>query len=132
MFDYTIDYLSNPKETIYFINSPSYVILKAMVEDVSIKTFMRNREMVQTTSYTVKTTIEDNETYVELDESDIFLTYEEAYQYIFGNDETPTPTSTPLPTETVVPPTSTPLPTETMVTPTPSPPSSNCDVTQRN
>lgn len=119
--------MANPLEIIWFINRATLAIYSGVVESVHIKTFMRNNTLIDEIEYQVKTKINGIETYKRIKEDDIFLSYEEAYENIFGILPTPSPTNTfgisPTPTPTGTPtPTPTPTPTVTeSVTPTPTP-----------
>lgn len=149
---YSIDYLANPLETIYFVDKNTLAIYSGVVESVHIKTFMRGGTIIDTIEYRVRTTLGGILTYHTVKEGDIFLSYEEAYESLFGIMPTPSPTVTigisPTPTPTssmtrtptptpsgTIPPTVTPTPTigvsstpSPSVTPTPSP-SATAEVT---
>lgn len=141
---YSIDYLARPPETIYFVDKRTLAIYSGVVESVHIKTFMKDSTIIDSIEYQVMTVINGDEGYERVKERDIFLSYDDAYESLFGVLPTPTPTvswatsptpttsatrsPTPTPSSTIgvsVTPmesmTPTPTPSSTMfITPTPS------------
>lgn len=126
-FPYSIDYLANPLETIWFVDRSTLAIYSGIVESVHIKTFMKSNTLIDEIEYQVKTKLKGVETYKRVKENEIFLSYEEAFESMFGVYPTPTPTNTfgisPTPT-----PTHTPTPTPSLTpsitvsnSPTPTP-----------
>ena len=126
-FPYSIDYLANPLETIWFVDRSTLAIYSGIVESVHIKTFMKSNTLIDEIEYQVKTKLKGVETYKRVKENEIFLSYEEAFESMFGVYPTPTPTNTfgisPTPTPTHTPtPTSSLTPSITVSnSPTPTP-----------
>lgn len=110
---FEIDYKFNPGETAYVVNRGTFSVHKGRVFRVQIKSFMDDDTLTTSIMYTL--TLED-QTGVDVFESDVFETYAEATASLLATP-TPTPTRTTTPT-----PTTTRTPTHTSSrTPTPSP-----------